>query len=79
MISRLMISLKKASRNSERGWTSEALSRAHARTGTEMEFGPPSDGPEDGVGIRTEEVTAPDLNEDKEKSDEENVRRPSSS
>ena len=61
MISRLMLSLKKASRDKESGWTSNALSGAHGRTYTHMEFGLPSKGPEDSVDTRSDEGPFPDL------------------
>lgn len=75
MISRLMLSLKKASRDKGRGWTSNALSGAHVRTCTRMEFEPPSSGPEDGVGTISDEVALSDLDHSQEKggADEENV------
>ena len=75
MISRLMLSLKKVSRDKQSGWTSNALLGAHARTGTHMEFGLPSKGPEDSVGTRSDEVPPPDLahSQDKERSSEDHV------
>jgi len=54
MISRLMLSLKKASRAGENGWTTNTLSRAHPRAITQMAFGDPPIGPEDS------DVTTPD-------------------
>lgn len=56
MISRLMLSLKKASRAKEIGWTSDALSRAHAGTVTQIEFGDPPNGPNDTGGTTSDEV-----------------------
>ena len=75
MISRLMLSLKEASRDKQSVWTSNALSGAHARTGTHMEFGLPSKGPEDSVGTRSEEVPLSDLghSQDNERSNKDNV------
>jgi len=61
MISRLMLSLKKASRAKEIGWTSDALSRTHARTVTQIEFGDPANGPEDTGGTTSDEVALSDL------------------
>jgi len=46
MISRLMLSLKKASRVRENGWTSDSLSGTHVRTVTQMEFERPPIGPQ---------------------------------
>ena len=63
MISRLMLSLKKASKDRAGGWTSDALSRTHIRTIAQMEFGEPSDGPEDSGGTTSEEVTQSDLSD----------------
>ena len=75
MISRLMLSLKKASRDKQNGWMSNALSGAHARTGTHMEFGLPSKGPEDSVDAGSDEVPPPDLarGRDEEISNEDHV------
>lgn len=61
MISRLMISLKKASRDKEGGWTSHALSRTHVKTITQMEFGEHSNSPEDFSGTISEEVALSDF------------------
>ena len=61
MISRLMLSLKKASRSKQSGWTSEALSRTHVRTVTQIEFEHPSSGPEDSGGTTSDEVALSDL------------------
>ena len=75
MISRLMLSLKKASRDKESGWTSNALSGAHGRTYTHMEFGLPSKGPEDSVDTRSDEVSLSDLGhgQGREKNNEDGV------
>lgn len=56
MISRLMLSLKKASKVGGSGWTSNALSRTHPRTITQVAFRVPPTGPEDTYG-------APDLSD----------------
>lgn len=63
MISRLMLSLKKASRVKEGGWTTDALSGAHGRSITQMEFGRPSINPQDSGDTATtfEEVALSDL------------------
>jgi hypothetical protein len=61
MISRLMLSLKKASSAKVIGWTSDVLSRTHVRTITQMEFGRPSNDPEDGGGTMSDEVALSDL------------------
>ncbi|KAF9645627.1 hypothetical protein BDM02DRAFT_3189531 [Thelephora ganbajun] len=50
-----------ASRGEKSGWTSDALSRTHARTVPQIEFGHPSDGPEDGVGTTFDEMALSDL------------------
>jgi hypothetical protein len=73
LISRLMLSLKKASRDKNSGWTSDALSRV--RTCTQMEFVPPSDGTEDGVATRSDELAPsdPGNTQAREKSEEEKV------
>lgn len=63
MISRLMLSLKKASRDREGGWTSDALSRTHIRTIAQMEFRGPSNGPEESGGTTSEEVALSDLSD----------------
>ena len=55
MISRLMLSLKKASRSTGSGWTSDALSRTHV---TRIEFGDP---PEGSGGTTSDEVALSDL------------------
>jgi len=75
MISRLMLSLKKASRNRESGWTSNALSGAHARTDTHLVFVLPSKGPEDSVGTGSDEVPLSDLyhSQGEERNNEDNV------
>jgi len=44
MISRLMLSLKKASRSKGSGWTSDALSRTHVKVDSRIEFGDPPEG-----------------------------------
>jgi len=62
MIPRLMLSLKKASRIKDIGWTSDALSRTHARTITQIEFGNPPIGPEDSSDTTPDEVALSDLN-----------------
>jgi len=56
MISRLMLSLKKASKAGESGWTSNVLSRTHRRTITQIAFRVPLSGPEDSGGTVSEEV-----------------------
>ena len=56
MISRLMLSLKKASRVGISGWTFDALSKTHVRTATQMEFARPLNGPQDGGGTTSDEV-----------------------
>ena len=61
MISRLMISLKKASKTKKGGWTSDALSRTHAKSITRMEFGEHSSGPGDGTGTASDEVALSDF------------------
>ena len=61
MISRLMLSLKKASKVGESAWTSNALSGTRARTITQMAFWTPPIGPEDSDGTTPEEVTLSDL------------------
>jgi hypothetical protein len=63
MISRLMLSLKKASRITESGWTFDALSKTHARTVTQMEFGHPPDGLQDSGGTTSDEVALSDLSD----------------
>ena len=63
MISRLMLSLKKASKSKGVGWTADALSGSHVRTLARMEFGRPSDGPEDGGGTTSDEVALSDLSD----------------
>ena len=75
MISRLMLSLKKASRDKRRGWTSRSLSGAHSRTGTQLEFTTPSDGPEEGFGTRSEGMMLSDFGRTQveEKDEEEDV------
>ena len=62
MISRLMLSLKKASSAREIGWTSDALSRTHHMTGTQIEFGDLPNGPEGSGGTTSDEVALSDLN-----------------
>jgi len=59
MISRLMLSLKKASRSKGRGWTADALSRTYAKTDTQIEFRDP---PEGSNGTTSDEVVLSDLN-----------------
>ena len=51
MISRMMLSLKKASRTRESGWTHDALSRTHPRMVAPIEFGDPPAGLEESGGI----------------------------
>ncbi|KAF9650807.1 hypothetical protein BDM02DRAFT_3267692 [Thelephora ganbajun] len=63
MISRLMLSLKRAHRDKKSSWTSDTLSGTHARTVPQIEFGHPSDGPEDSVGTTFDEVALSDLSE----------------
>jgi len=61
MISRLMLSLKKASRLGGSGWTSNALSRTHPRTISRIEFGGPPTDPEDSGDTTSDEVAPSDL------------------
>jgi len=63
MISRLMLSLKKASKSKGSGWTSDVLSRTHVKTIAQMEFGRPPVGPEDGGGTTSDEVALSDLSD----------------
>ena len=56
MISRLMLSLKKSSRDREGGWTSNALSRTRPRIITRIAFRDPPTGPEDSDVIASDEV-----------------------
>jgi hypothetical protein len=63
MISRLMLSLKKASSVKVIGWTSDALSRTHIRNVTQMEFERPSNGLGDGGGTRSDEVALSDISD----------------
>jgi len=63
MISRLMLSLKKASRTKDNGWTADAFSRTRARTITQMEFGKPPSGPGAGDGTMSDEVVPSDLSD----------------
>ena len=63
MISRLMLSLKKASSVREVGWTSNALSGAHARTLTQMAFRDPPNGPEDSGGTTPDGVELADISD----------------
>ena len=61
MISRLMLSLKKASKVRENGWTSNALSKTRPRTITQIVFRAPPDGPDNTGGTTSEEVALSDL------------------
>jgi len=61
MISRLMLSLKKASRVRENGWTSNALSRTHPRAITPIVFRAHPDDPDDSGGTTSEGVALSDL------------------
>jgi len=61
MISRLMLSLKKASKVGTSGWTSDALARTHPRTITQIAFKGPPTGPEDSGGAVFEEVELSDV------------------
>ena len=61
MISRLMLSLKKASTAREGGWTSNALSRTHPMVVTPIAFGDPPTGLQDSGGITSDEVSLSDL------------------
>ena len=70
MISRLMLSLKKASRVRENGWTSNALSRTHPRTITQIAFRVRPDGPDDSGGTTSEEVALSDLSDGRGRSGE---------
>lgn len=74
MISRLMLSLKKASKDKGGSWTSNALSSAPARTGTQIEFATHSDGTEDGTATTSDEGLSDFSNsEARDKSEEEKV------
>ena len=79
MISRLMLSLKKASRGRVVGWTSNALSGSNVRTCTRMEFVSPSNGIEDSVVMTSNGAVLSDLSyiqtstQIREKSGEEKV------
>ena len=64
MISRLMLSLKKASQATETDWTSDALSGMHARTISRMEFERPSNGLEGGGGTTSEDVALSDVSDE---------------
>jgi len=61
MISRLMLSLKKASRSRESGWTSDALSRTHPKASMQIEFERPPSGTESGGGTASEEVALTEI------------------
>jgi len=61
MISRLILSLKKASKVGESGWTSNALSGTHSRTITQIAFRGPLSGPEDSDGAVSEEMVLSEL------------------
>ena len=61
MISRLMLSLKKASRVREGGWTSNALSGVHVRTITQIAFRGSPNGPEHSSDTTPDEVALSDL------------------
>jgi len=61
MISRLMLSLKKASKARESGWTSNTLSGTHPRIATKIAFRNPPIGPEDGGSTTLGEVALADL------------------
>ena len=63
MILRLMLSIKKALKVRESGWTSDALSRTHARTITQIGFRDPPDGPEDSGDTASDEVVLSGLND----------------
>ena len=58
-----MLSLKKASKVGEGGWTSGTLSRAHQKTITQIAFGGPPIGPEDSSGAASDEVGLSDLSD----------------
>lgn len=76
MISRLMLSLKKASKVEENGWTSNALSGAQFRVTTRLVFAePPSIGPGDTTGTTLDEVAPSDLdcNQRKERTGGDNA------
>jgi hypothetical protein len=64
MISRLMLSLKKASQATETGWTSHALSGMHARTISRMEFERPPNGLEGGGGTTSEDIALSDVSDE---------------
>jgi len=53
MVSRMMLSLKKASRVEVRGWTTDALSRTYPGTLTPIEFERPSINPQESDGTAT--------------------------
>ena len=61
MISRLMLSLKKASRDRESGWTSNAFSRTHPKIITPIAFRGRRNRPEDGGSITFDEMELSDL------------------
>ena len=63
MVSRLMLSLKKASRARENGWTSNALSRTVAGTITQIAFRDPPVGPEDSSSSTSDESLHSDLSD----------------
>ena len=58
-----MLSLKKASRARESGWTSDALSRTHPRIVTPIEFAGHRNRPEDGGRTTFDEVELSDLSD----------------
>lgn len=70
MISRLMLSLKKVSRVRGSGWTSDSLSRTHARTVTQIEFEPPPTDPHESRGTTSHEL---ELSTFSERQDEERI------
>jgi len=65
MISRLMLSLKKASKVGENGWTTDALARTHPRTITQIAFREPLDGPQDSGGTISDEVELSDFSDER--------------
>lgn len=58
-----MFSLEKASRVTENRWTSNALSRTHPRTITQIAFRDPPIGPEDSGDTTPDEVALGDLSD----------------
>lgn len=63
MISRLILSLKKALRVREGGWTPDVLLRTHIRTVIQTEFECPLIGPQGSYGITSDKLEPSDLSE----------------